>query len=234
MAQLDDAARVGIGMRAIALAAALALSACNISREDLPWEPLSLEDPIGMATPMKLANLRDDAALCAATLSASNLEYAPVEAEPAQPECALDGAVDINQSHVPYGGPVRVSCPLAAALYVWEREVLAPAAAQHLGATVERVDHLGTYSCRRLYNRDEGGYSQHATANAIDVAGFRLSNGERVVVAEDWNAQTPKGAFLRAVHEGGCDLFRGVLGPDYNAAHTDHFHLDMGPYDLCR
>lgn len=25
-----------------------------------------------------------------------------------------------------------------------------------------------------------------------------------------------------------------VLGPDYNAAHHDHFHLDMGLWQVCR
>jgi hypothetical protein len=25
-----------------------------------------------------------------------------------------------------------------------------------------------------------------------------------------------------------------VLGPDYNAAHRNHFHLDMGPWWVCR
>jgi hypothetical protein len=34
--------------------------------------------------------------------------------------------------------------------------------------------------------------------------------------------------------DGGCRLFRGMLSPDYNDAHRDHFHLDMGPYILCR
>lgn len=214
-------------------ASAFVLAACTLAREDLPWEPLSLDAPIGMATTSKLSELRDDRGLCIATLSVSMLEFAPVVAEPAEPECSLADAVDVARSQVPYGGPVRVSCAVAAALYMWEREVLAPAAAEHLGAEVTRIDHAGTYSCRRLYGRSEGGFSQHATANAIDVTGFRFSNGKRISVEADWNGATPEAAFLRAVRDGSCDLFRGVLGPDYNAAHADHFHLDMGPYKIC-
>lgn len=213
---------------------ALALAACTLAREDLPWEPLSIDAPVGMATASKLSELRDDRGLCIATLSVSMLEFTPVVAEPAEPECSLADAVDVSRSQVPYGGPVRVSCAVAAALYMWEREVVAPAAALHLGAEVTRIDHAGTYSCRRLYGRSEGGFSQHATANAIDVVGFRLSNGERVSVEANWSGDTPEAAFLRAVRDGSCDLFRGVLGPDYNAAHADHFHLDMGPYRICR
>ena len=31
-----------------------------------------------------------------------------------------------------------------------------------------------------------------------------------------------------------CRVFAAVLGPDYNAAHHDHFHLDRGGWGTCR
>jgi hypothetical protein len=34
-------------------------------------------------------------------------------------------------------------------------------------------------------------------------------------------------AFLHQVHDDACGIFGTVLGPDANAAHRDHFHLDM-------
>ena len=34
-------------------------------------------------------------------------------------------------------------------------------------------------------------------------------------------------AFLHEVHDDACDIFGTVLGPAANAAHHDHFHLDM-------
>ncbi len=34
-------------------------------------------------------------------------------------------------------------------------------------------------------------------------------------------------AFLHQAHDGACDIFGTVLGPDTNEAHHDHFHLDM-------
>lgn len=33
--------------------------------------------------------------------------------------------------------------------------------------------------------------------------------------------------FLRAVHAEACGVFKTVLGPDADAAHRDHFHLDL-------
>jgi hypothetical protein len=36
------------------------------------------------------------------------------------------------------------------------------------------------------------------------------------------------------VRDGACGTWETVLGPEYNAAHRDHFHLDRGPYRICR
>jgi hypothetical protein len=105
--------------------------------------------------------------------------------------------------------------------------VIQPAAIRHFGSRVTRIDHLGSYHCRRTYGRTAGAWSQHATADALDVAGFRLADGTRISVLEDWSGGGPKAAFLREVRDGGCRLFPTVLSPDYNAAHRDHFHLDM-------
>jgi hypothetical protein len=40
--------------------------------------------------------------------------------------------------------------------------------------------------------------------------------------------------FLHQVHDDACSVFHVVLGPDYNAVHSTHFHLDMGPSRACR
>ena len=37
----------------------------------------------------------------------------------------------------------------------------------------------------------------------------------------------PTSEFLHVAHDEACDIFGTVLGPDANAAHRDHFHLDM-------
>ena len=108
------------------------------------------------------------------------------------------------------------------------------AASLPFGATVTALEHVGTYACRNLYNRQQGRRSGHATANAIGVTAFRLSNGRRIEITRDWGDDSAAGRFLLAVHEGACDLFDTVLGPDFNAAHRTHFHLDMGPFWACR
>jgi hypothetical protein len=76
--------------------------------------------------------------------------------------------------------------------------------------------------------------SQHAIANAVDIAGFVLADGRRIAVKGNWHADTAEGRFLRDVHRRACAYFRVVLGPDHNAAHHNHFHLDRGPLSRCR
>ena len=118
------------------------------------------------------------------------------------------------------------SCPVAAALSLWEWHFVQPAALRRFGTRVAAVETFGSYNCRRMYGRRTGDWSEHARANAIDVAGFRLEDGRRIAVAADWNDKGPKGRFLHDVRDGACRLFTHTLSPDYNEAHRDHLHLD--------
>jgi hypothetical protein len=106
---------------------------------------------------------------------------------------------------------------------------------EHLEQPVGRIVHLGAYACRNVNNRAEGLRSEHATANAIDIAGFVLADGRQITVKDDWSGSSPKrAAFLREIRDGGCGIFDVVLSPDYNVAHHDHLHFDMGTYRTCR
>jgi hypothetical protein len=219
----------------LALLAAAALVAWSLLRErpqDLPWAPLDLGQPVGLFTGRKLAALADSPTRCAALLAEAGVRYVTVPPrQPPEGQCGYRSAIRLEG-----GGPrqidlspasVAVACPVAAALALWEWNVVAPAAQRHFSARVSRIEHLGSYSCRRLYGRSSGGWSEHATANALDVGGFRLSDGTRVSVLRDWSDGGAKAAFLHEVRDGACGVFATVLSPDYNAAHRDHLHLDQ-------
>jgi hypothetical protein len=48
-------------------------------------------------------------------------------------------------------------------------------------------------------------------------------------VEADWMpAAQPEGRLLRLAHDAACGAFMTVLGPEANAEHHDHLHLDMG------
>ncbi|PZQ62871.1 MAG: extensin [Sphingomonas taxi] len=222
---------------AVALAATLALLGWAVLRgrpQDLPWTPLDLGQPVGLFTGRKLTALTGDARACRALLTQAGVRFTALPPH-RDGRCGYDDAV-----RLPAGGaraialsPANpgVACPVAAALAVWEWNVVAPAARRHFDRRVTGIDHFGSYSCRRLYGRDAGAWSEHASADAIDIAGFRLSDGTRISVARDWAGTGARGAakaaFLRDVRDGACRLFATVLSPDYNAAHHDHFHLDQ-------
>jgi hypothetical protein len=194
--------------------------------EDVPWAALDLGQPIGAFTGRKLAGLADAPGRCRALLDRAGIGYAALPPRAAGPQCGYGDAVRLRRRGALPTDP-GMACPVAAALVLWEREIVQPAARRHFGRAVMRIDHFGSYSCRRLYGRDEGGWSEHARANALDVAGFRLGDGTRIGVAGDWRDRGAKGRFLRDVRDGACRLFATVLSPDYNEAHRDHLHLDL-------
>ena len=199
-----------------------------------PWAPLEIAAEPHWLTRHKLDRLSDDPAMCAAVLSGATLAHASVPDNDAGDGCGWQGAVRVADAR--FAPAFTLSCPAAVSLAMWERHAVQPAARAFFGQDVARVEHLGSYACRNV--RGAGGEgerrSQHAVANALDVAGFRLMDGRRIRVLADWNGEGSEAAFLREVHGGACRFFQGTLGPDYNAAHRDHFHLDRGAYRLCR
>lgn len=222
---------------AIVVAAAV-LGIIVLDRLPPQHSPLASFDPqrpIGWATTWQLARLKGDPEMCRTLLNQAGLRVERIADSRQGDYCGFRDAVAVERSSIPWSqAPLRLTCPMAAGLALWERQVVAPAAERHLGSTVVRIDHFGTYACRRVAGSVSGRPSQHATANAIDIAGFRLADGRQVALRSHWNDGSEKAAFLRTVRDGSCRIFRAVLGPDYNAAHADHFHLDMGPYTLCR
>ena len=190
-----------------------------------PWAPLDLRDPPGWATPAKLRAMRGDVDQCRAVLERSEVAFAALP-EQGEGACARTDRTRLEEYPFSPGTP-PVTCPAAAALHLWERDTLRPLAQELFGSELARIEHLGAYSCRRLYGRSSGAWSEHATANAIDIAAFVLEDGTRISVLRDWSDGTAKQEFLRGARDGACQAFATTLSPDYNAAHADHFHLDM-------
>lgn len=163
------------------------------------------------------------------------LSYRPLPVKRAGPTCGLFGAVQVLNIGVVVKGIGPLSCPMTAGLHKWIREGLQPAARRRLGSEVVTIESYGTYACRPRNNMAGGVPSEHSTANAIDIAGFRLADGRRITVLGDWNgADGDARAFLRDVHKAGCRNFQVVLGPEANAQHRDHLHFDMGRGPYCR
>lgn len=218
---------------AAAISFAVYLGVLRLPPHLTPWGQIDIEAPPGLFARMQINGLTEAPDQCLIVLAKSNLEYRRVTDRPLRNGCGMPNGVSVTRSNVPYSAGFRASCPLAAALYVYERQVQ-DAARQTLGAELARIHHFGTYACRNINNAESGRRSQHATANAIDISGFSFADGRKVSVLHHWGADTPEGNFLAQVRDSGCDLFNTVLGPDYNAHHRDHFHLDLGRTRICR
>jgi len=199
-----------------------------------PWAPLDVADQPNLLTRFKLARLERDADACLDVLARTPLRFRPLPDREIAPMCGFHNAVTISSADVSLGKAITLSCPAAVALALWERHSVQPAANRLFGERVAQLEHFGSYACRNVYGREDARRSQHATANALDVAGFVLADGRRVRVVNDWSGDSVAAQFLRDVEAGACRYFDAVLSPDYNAAHRDHLHLDRGPFHVCR
>lgn len=211
--------------------------------QDLPWTELRLDDPVGRFTAGKVAALGASPAQCRALLAAAGTRDRAAPARRPAPTCGYDDGMILaggnarQGSFVPAG--LVTSCPVATALLLWDERVVQPAARRRFGTGVSAFSHAGSFSCRRLYGRSAGAWSEHATADAVDILGFRLADGRTISVLRDWSRTGQEAAFLREVRDGACRMFTTVLSPEYNAAHRDHLHLDTayrgpGGWRACR
>ncbi|MEL6828835.1 MAG: extensin family protein [Pseudomonadota bacterium] len=198
-----------------------------------PYRALNLAQPIGLATRGQLIHLKRNPLLCRDVLTAAGIGFTEFDSATSQSRCTPEGTLVLERSATPYSAaPLRMSCHQLAALYIWETQRVRPQAEILFGSPLRQIQTYGTFSCRNIAGSTR--LSEHASANAIDVYGFLLEDGREISVLRDWEADTVEGLFLDRIHRGACGLFSVTLGPNYNAAHADHFHLDMGRFTTCR
>lgn len=211
------------------LIAAALLAGCGAVPESGARAPQSAPRPVAMSQPERL---------CLTALNESGSRFAALPDRYDGPGCAVTGAVQIaairgdsSQLGVSNIGPVR--CETAQVFARWARFGVDRAARQILGSPVERIETMGSYACRNVAGTQRR--SAHATAQAIDIAAFVLADGRRISVERGWsNGSRAEREFLRIIHRSACKRFGTVLGPDYNAAHRDHLHLEIGGGGFCR
>jgi hypothetical protein len=175
---------------------------------------------------------------CLADLGASGALFERLPDTYAAPGCNKLGTVQLSAlagDRSTFGvsnlGPVR--CGTAKAFGDWVRFGVDRAARQILGSPIAKIETMGSYACRNVAGSERR--SAHARAEAIDVSGFVLADGRRIVLKRDWQGgDAATREFLRVVHKSACKRFGTVLGPEYNAAHEDHFHLEGTGATFCR
>ena len=193
----------------------------------------------GVCLPMLYSgNPRTD---CQQTLMDLGAVFVPVDHTPDHPDGHPELTCDIVEPVLLYSpingvglryiesaneGEVFVGCDAAVSI------VGSAAVAADLG--FEEILHIGTYNCRVIAGTTT--ISQHGLANAIDIGGFTLPGGAEITVLDDWedgnpNPVTEYGQLLRAFTDQtwALGLWNIILTPEYNAAHDNHFHVDLTP-----
>jgi hypothetical protein len=191
---------------------------------------------------------------CEERLRRAGVSFAPAEL-PLRPQkvgymCGAEQALvyRAGPTRIRYNGAPTLTCGMALALADFER-LLQEEAQRHLGKRVVRIEHGGTYSCRKM-TRYTTMVSEHSYGNAIDLRSFTLEDGRRISVERhfvrqsprrgaaanttelDQEPQQPHSRFLRAVARRAYDdgVFSVVLTPYFDRLHRDHFHLDLARY----
>jgi hypothetical protein len=96
------------------------------------------------------------------------------------------------------------------------------------GGGLSAVRIASHYSCRTRNSQKGARLSEHAAGRAIDISAFILADGSQITVEDGWRGDD--GALLKRLHASACGPFGTVLGPNSDAHHHDHFHLDVADY----
>ena len=224
------------GRFAILCLAAGALAGCSA----LP-EQASERRTAAAAPTRTLAVARSpEAGQCLARLGRTGAEYTPVPDRYVDQGCAILGTVQLaslqsDTAHLGVTNLGPVTCEVSQVFTGWARYGVDRAARQILGSPIRSIETFGSYACRNVAG--SGRRSAHATGAAIDISGFVLEDGRRIMVKNGWNGGTEREReFLRVVQQSACKRFDTVLGPEYNSAHHDHLHLEgvIGTKSYCR
>ncbi len=215
---------------AITVAATLALGGCI----DIPLT--AKREPLTRST--AALTPRPEARQCLAGLGSTRANFTPLPDQYYGAGCSTVGTVRLaalqsDDAALALSNLGPVTCPLAQTFAAWARYGVDRAAQQILGSRLVRIETMGSYACRNVAG--SGRRSAHATADAIDVSAFILADGRRISISGNWTAGTPaERRFLGTIHTSACKRFGTVLGPDYNRAHYDHLHVELGGRAFCR
>jgi len=169
---------------------------------------------------------------CRAALTHDGVKFETVADFTTNSGCGITDPVKLTGGAVGLSQPVELSCDLALAVTEFEQGDIEALAQHYFHQKLARLDHMGAYSCRTVRDA-KGRMSEHAIGHAIDISGFLLADGTKIVVEKDWFSTGPKHDFLRAVAKAACERFAVVLTPNYNLDHFNHIHADLSKWKLC-
>ena len=181
----------------------------------------------------------DTASACEAELKALGVQFTPLDPIIAEGGCGI--AYPVTLTALPGGVALSetatLSCPMAVGLAKWVKQTVAPLSKLYLQEPLTGIGISTSYQCRMRNGVTDAKLSEHAFANGLDVHFFEAGEAGRIPVIERNINYDKTASFQAAIRGAACAYFSTVLGPMTNAAHANHFHLDMrarnGGFRLC-
>jgi hypothetical protein len=192
-------------------------------------QPGTMPAPPSIAT--TLAPQPADAATCLAKLRANHIEAEIVPA-PSAPlaDCGIAEPVRLSSIGLADGATIDMpdrpilDCAFAVTFTEFAQDLMAPLATAMLGSDIVALT-TGGYSCRSPIRLPSGNPNPHAKGIAIDLSAITLADRRRIAIGHE--ANSTEALFARTMRQAACGWFTTVLGPGTDAAHAEHFHLDI-------
>lgn len=222
-----------------------AAPAGEVPTADVPSVPATPADdlpPNGLSADAILRSVTEDAAQaaeCQAELKALRVQFTPLDPIIADGGCGIAHPIAVTAlaDGISMSQTATLSCPMAVGLAKWVKQTVDPLSKLYLKGDLTTLGISTSYQCRTRNGVSSAKLSEHSFANGLDVHFFKAEGADRVTVQERDDDSGMSARFQAAARGAACAYFTTVLGPMTNAAHGDHFHLDMrlrnGGYRLC-
>lgn len=214
----------------------------DVPSATVPATPADDLPPNGLSADAILRSVTEDAAQaaeCQAELKALRVQFSPLDPIIADGGCGIAHPVAVTAlaDGISLSETATLSCPMAVGLAKWVKEAVDPLSKLYLKGDLTTLGISTSYQCRTRNGVLSAKLSEHSFANGLDVHFFKAEGADRVTVQERNDDSGMSARFQAAARGAACAYFTTVLGPMTNAAHGDHFHLDMrlrnGGYRLC-
>jgi hypothetical protein len=174
----------------------------------------------------KQASQTPDSGSCFSKLKSMRVDFLPQPAGRGScsvAEAVLLRSVSVGRREVKLPDRPIVNCAFALKFAEWVKATGVPLSRLYTGPG---------YQCRGRNGASSGKLSEHGHGNAVDIERMQLANGQVL-----WVKNARSEATLQGMRKLACQHFTTVLGPGANAAHAEHFHLDLatrrGGYRIC-
>ncbi|WP_246333102.1 extensin family protein [Aureimonas mangrovi] len=187
------------------------------------WGRGSLEEK----TPTGYRSLPRTEAMCRRELQRLGAQFTEANTINGSGSCGIQTPIRVTQAAkgIAMQPAATLSCQTALQTARWLDDEVRSAARWTLFKRPTAIINASSYRCSRIAGSRT--ISEHALGNALDIRGFRFSDGSTVLVEPKGMFSPRERSFQQKVRVAGCKYFGTVLGPGYNKAHDDHFHFDV-------